>query len=189
MPRGEQQRPSRPRRHAWLALLAMSTAAPWAVPPLVAGTNVWTAAGPGGGLITTVLVDPVDSRIVYAGSTGGVFKSTMGGARWHAASRGMTVHPVQSLAIDPRNHQTVYAVAGNGWTAGSGIWMSRDGASTWETALFAENARADFGQETFGSVAVDPADPGAVYCAPSNRHLFVSRNDGRSWIPLIHIVV
>jgi photosystem II stability/assembly factor-like uncharacterized protein len=181
-----EQRPSSPWKHTRQAALAIATIATigvgafGAAPPLAAGTNFWTAVGPSGGLAFTVLVDPVDPRVVYAGTFGGVFKSTTGGASWQAASRGMTVHPVVALAIDPLHHRTVYAAAGVE-TAGSGVWVTRDGAATWETVLLVDNnSRSVTKKEFLTSLAVDPAHPGAVYAA-SNFHLFVSRDAGSTW--------
>jgi photosystem II stability/assembly factor-like uncharacterized protein len=162
--------------------VAILTVALGAVPPLAAGTDVWTAVGPNGGQAFTVLVDAASPQVVYAGTAGGVFKSTTGGAAWQAAGRGMTVDTVTALAIDPAHHETVFATAGNVWTAASGIWASRDGAATWETVLLVDNSQghAGRGNEYLSSLAVDPAHPGAVYAA-SNFHLFVSRDGGQTW--------
>jgi hypothetical protein len=120
-------RPSGQWKRALPAGIAISMAALAPVSPLAAGSNVWTAVGPSGGPVTALLVDPVDPQVVYAGTTGGVFKSSSAGASWQAASRGMKVHPVTALAIDPLSHRTLHAAAGDGFTAKSGVWASRNG--------------------------------------------------------------
>jgi hypothetical protein len=86
MPR-RRQRTSRSWRLALETALAISVAAFGPLPPLAAGANVWTVVGPNGGNVFTVVVDPVDPTIVYAGAYGGVFKSTSSGATWQAAGR------------------------------------------------------------------------------------------------------
>jgi uncharacterized repeat protein (TIGR01451 family) len=45
-----------------------------------AGINVWTSNGPEGGSINARVVDPATPTTLYAGTYGGVFKSTNGGA-------------------------------------------------------------------------------------------------------------
>ena len=45
-----------------------------------AGNNVWTSLGPEGGTIFVLVVDPTTPTTLYAGTSGGVFKSTNGGA-------------------------------------------------------------------------------------------------------------
>jgi photosystem II stability/assembly factor-like uncharacterized protein len=173
------QRTSRTCRFAFRAALATSVAAFGPLPPLAAGANVWTAVGPNGGSAFAVVVDPVDSTIVYAGVYGGVFKSTSSGATWQAAGRGLKAHPVLALAIDPGNHLLLYAAAGT--TPSSGVWASRDGAATWETVLLLDNNFKDNeSKEIVRSLAVDPAHPETVYAA-SNFHIYVSRDAGSTW--------
>src|SRR5258708_34976725 len=60
------------------------------IPPVPAGVNHWTAIGPDGANVVTLVVDPVVSAIAFAGTTGsGVFKTTDGGASWATANAGL----------------------------------------------------------------------------------------------------
>jgi photosystem II stability/assembly factor-like uncharacterized protein/tetratricopeptide (TPR) repeat protein len=90
--------------------------------------------------ISSLAIDPRDTRIIYAG-TGfrsnlnghGVYKSTDGGLSWKSINNGLPVddmplggYYVQSMAIDPNDSQTIYA-AGFG-----GLYKSTDGGQLWK---------------------------------------------------------
>jgi photosystem II stability/assembly factor-like uncharacterized protein len=74
--------------------------------------------------IRALLVDATvpASPIVYAagggtsGNPGGVFKSYDGGATWHSISVGLPADAALSLALDPANHNKLYA------GTSSGVW-------------------------------------------------------------------
>src|SRR5437870_7952575 len=90
-----------------------------------AGVNVWTSLGPEGGAVLALAIDPRSPSTLYAGTrSGGVFKSTNGGASWSAVNTGLlTILPdnsppgtvtvtVSALAIDPLLPSTEYAAVG-----------------------------------------------------------------------------
>ncbi len=94
----------------------------------------WTEAdaGLGGHSVTALAVDPLDPRLVYAGTGGeyvfdngdGVWKSTDGGASWARAGDALKGLSVNALALAP----------GTGvlWTANHGrVFRSGDGGVTW----------------------------------------------------------
>jgi len=43
--------------------------------------NQWTSLGPEGGDVSVLVIDPVNTDTLYAGTGGGVFKSTDGGTK------------------------------------------------------------------------------------------------------------
>jgi len=51
------------------------------IPNCLADTT-WQSMGPFGGNVFTLIIDPTNSRTLCAGTNGGVFKSTNGGASW-----------------------------------------------------------------------------------------------------------
>jgi len=53
------------------------------------GVNVWTSLGPEGGNIGALAIHPVTPQTLYAGTGGGVFKSTDGGGTWTAMNGGL----------------------------------------------------------------------------------------------------
>ena len=102
-----------------------------------AGINIWTSNGPGGGYIGALAIDPSTPGTLYAGTqgggmfrSGGVFKSTDGGATWSAANDGLPMNAqVQTLAIDPATPRTLYA-----GTADGSVFRSTNGGATWSAA-------------------------------------------------------
>jgi hypothetical protein len=82
--------------------------------------STWQVTGaPPGDVLHRLVVDPTDSRTLYAvtgpngveGSPGvhGVFKSRDGGVSWSRADRGLPPDMITSLLIEPNNPQIVYA--------------------------------------------------------------------------------
>src|SRR4029077_18075174 len=89
------------------------------------GGGSWTAANTGltDMFVTSLAIDPITTRILYAGTFGGVFKSVDGGANWIAAAPGPTSLSV--LVIDPATTATVYA-----GTAYGGAFKSGNGGGS-----------------------------------------------------------
>src|SRR5262245_18208580 len=79
--------------------------------------------GPEGGGIASIVVDPQDSKTVYAASYAGVFKSPDGGTTWSYS--GLMGSDVSTILVVPLSPATVYAGApGN-------IFKSLDAGATW----------------------------------------------------------
>lgn len=76
------------------------------------GTHQWTSHGLAGQAVSGLAIDPRNPATIYAGTYGGVFKSTDGGAHWQAMNTGLNNLFVRALAIDPLNPATVYAGVG-----------------------------------------------------------------------------
>src|SRR5439155_25242312 len=92
------------------------------IQPVPAGVNHWTAIGPDGAHVVTLLVDPVAPAIAFAGTTGsGVLKTTDGGASWATANAGLPTSNDLALVIDPATHSTLYA------GTDVGVFKSTDG--------------------------------------------------------------
>jgi len=84
----------------------------------------WTSSHSGlVGKVYTLLTDPYDGQLVYAGSNNGVFKSTNAGQTWSAT--GLTVQ-TRTLALDPEHTECLYA-----GTYGSGVYLSSDYGANW----------------------------------------------------------
>jgi uncharacterized protein (TIGR03437 family) len=66
---------------------------------------------------------------------------------------------VASLAIDPRDKNTVYAGAAEG-----GIWKSTDGGTTWTPLTDDQQSLA------IGSLAIDPANPDTIYAGTGEEN-------------------
>src|SRR5439155_26784295 len=92
-----------------------------------AGVDQWTSNGPYGGTVWAVAIDPVTPTRLYAGTPGGIFRSTDGGASWSGANSGLSTSPY-SIVIDPSAPATLYA---GGPAADGGVFKSTDGAASW----------------------------------------------------------
>jgi len=80
--------------------------------PAVAGVNYWSLIGPDGGMVSFLIAAPSNGKILYAGTSGGIFKSTDGGAHWLRASRGLP-GAVRQLTMDPTNPRVLYSATLN----------------------------------------------------------------------------
>lgn len=110
--------------------------------------------GPVGGSITSVLVDPVDQKMVYAGSFGGgVLKTIDGGNNWFKSGTGMPANAaIQSLGLIPSSRNIVFA-----GTHSDGLYRSVNYGETWT------KVGQLFGTNVVYSIASDPIRPSVVY--------------------------
>src|SRR5260370_4090936 len=85
-------------------------------------------------------------------SSGGVFKSTNGGASWTASNTGLPPNTgAWALAIDPVTPTTLYA------GTGSAVFKSADGGASWTTSSTALTNTNVMG------LAIDPTSPPTLY--------------------------
>src|SRR5579871_3356559 len=111
-----------------IGLLAVAAA-----PLLWAAPNRWTSIGPFGGNARTLAIDPQDPATIYAGTSGGVFKTTNSGASWTPANSGLPIgYGARALVIDPVNSATLYVGGACGAWGHCGIFKSIDGARSWQ---------------------------------------------------------
>jgi len=147
-----------------------------AVPAHAAGQH-WTALGPEGGEVDVVATDPTNGLVVYAGSLGGVRKSTDGGATWADASAGLEHRPgVWTISIDPSNPSRLLA---GGIYMEAGIHVSVDGGAHW---LPSNAGLPNGGEIDTYALERDPSAPQTVYLSSSDG-FFKSTNGGASWAP------
>jgi photosystem II stability/assembly factor-like uncharacterized protein len=134
----------------------------------------WTAVNCGLPLehnsIDSLVVDPRNTEIVYAGTFPGVFKSTDGGQSWMAANVGLRSR-VGALAIDPGDSGIVFAALG------FGLFKTTDGGMTWVATGFTADITA---------LAIDPRNTATLYASATDPGggLFKSLDGGESWTPL-----
>jgi len=108
--------------------------------------DTWTPLGPGniGGRTRVIRYHPaIHTTLFAAGVSGGIWKSEDEGGSWRPIGDGLANLAVNTLAIDPRQPAVMYAGTGEGYMReeirgtglplrGSGIFVTRDGGSTWE---------------------------------------------------------
>src|SRR2546428_513962 len=66
----------------------------------VGAIGEWTYKGPDGGLVNALIIDPLTPTTLYAGTDGGLYKSTNGGSNWSAPNSSLRGSFVSALTID-----------------------------------------------------------------------------------------
>lgn len=116
-------------------------------------------------------VAPSDSRILFAGTLQGVFRSTDAGVSWKLISPAGSreIHEVESLAVNPRDPNIVYAGT---WHL---PWKTSDGGENWENIK-----QGVIDDSDVFSIIVDPEWPNIVYASACSG-IYKSANGGRSF--------
>ena len=146
----------------------------------------------------SIVVDPVDTNIVYAGTGeanysgdcydgGGFFKSTDGGDTWNEIGAGTlpAYARCSDMVIDPLHTNVLYAAipAGVRSQDQEGIWKTTDGGATWTLILTGR----------MNDIVIDPQNPDILYTASSKiydgailpRYGMLKTTDaGATWTPL-----
>lgn len=138
--------------------------------------------------IATAIPSPVEFPLtLYAGTAGGVFKSTNGGVSWTAANTGIPNVEIYVVAIDPSNPDTVYAGTGFTPITCANLYKSTDGGARWTaTSLATAVGLVEIGQPScFAAVhalAIDPTNPLILYAGGGGLNgVFKSTNGGATW--------
>ncbi|HEV3089015.1 MAG TPA: hypothetical protein VGX96_17520 [Candidatus Elarobacter sp.] len=147
-----------------------------------------------GGRVTSVTGVADDPKLYYLGSAGGgVWKTVNGGATWTPVFDKQGVSSIGAVAIDPKNHNVVWAGTGetnprNDVSWGDGIYKSTDGGKTWaNVGLGATHAIA--------SIAIDPRDPnvvvagalGDVFADSPERGVYRTSDGGKTWTKTLFV--
>ena len=149
--------------------------------------------------IGRVVVDPRDSKVVYAAAEGplwgpggdrGLYKTTDGGKTWKAVLTISENTGVVDVAMDPANPDILYAAAYQrrrhvftliDGGPESAIYKSTDAGATWNKV---KNGLPSVDMGRIG-LAVSPADPNVVYAtveaADGKGGIFRSDDKGSNW--------
>jgi photosystem II stability/assembly factor-like uncharacterized protein len=169
----------------------------------VDGGASWTAADDSmiNLAITTMAINPIDTRVLYAG-TGegffwsgmvrglGIFKSVDAGESWHQLESTVKGVPegafrwVNDIVISPNNPDTLYAATR------TGVWRSIDAGESWDVAL--ANPLFIEGEQSSGGCYLGATelairgdrDPDVVFAAFGSIDadgLYRSEDGGDSW--------
>ncbi|HEV7429358.1 MAG TPA: hypothetical protein VGQ46_23640 [Thermoanaerobaculia bacterium] len=158
----------------------------------------WTFLGPGniGGRTRVLLIDPNDTSTMYAGAvSGGVWKTTNGGASWSPVGDVMANLAVNSLAFDPTNSRVIYAGTGEGYfreivrgtslpIRGNGIFVTIDAGATWQQLASTNNSDFDF----VNDLVVSTHDPHRLYAA-TRSGVWRSTDSGVTWSAVLPTTV
>ncbi|MBO6518037.1 MAG: hypothetical protein JJ975_15970, partial [Bacteroidia bacterium] len=140
------------------------------------------------------LVWPFSSSIIYAASySGGLFKTTDGGANWKAVPitlekqvlniKYTSVPPaigVVALVVHPTNSDILYVSTANGLEYGYGIFKSIDGGVTWEQQ-YQTSPTASNADDIFRKIVMVSGNSNHLYAITSGR-IFETTNAGANWV-------
>jgi hypothetical protein len=150
----------------------------------------WSWLGPGniGGRTRTLVIDPQQTTTMYTGGvSGGVWKTTDGGAAWRPTGDTLANIAINSLVMDPHNNNRLYAGTGEGYfretvrgtslpLRGGGIFVSTDAAESWSILESTRNSDFHFVNDLF----VSSVDSNRIYAA-TRTGVFRSSDAGQSW--------
>lgn len=146
--------------------------------------------GPGGmsGRVTSIDVVTSNPDIMYVGTaSGGLWKSTSGGIKWHPIFDDQPTASIGAVAIQQSNPSVIWVGTGEGnprnsLNGGFGVYKSLDGGKSWKS-MGLEKTRH------IHRVIIDPTNPDVVYVgaigSPWGEHpergLFKTTDGGKTW--------
>lgn len=148
------------------------------------GRYGWVERGPSniGGRTRSLVIDPANANVMFAGAVGGgIWRTSNGGTSWTPIDDRLGNLAVCSLALVPGTPNVLYAGTGEGFyngdaILGAGIWKSVDGGTTFQRLA----ATASWGY--VNRIAVSPTNPNVVLAAtrsPGGIHR--STDGGLTW--------
>jgi photosystem II stability/assembly factor-like uncharacterized protein len=130
-------------------------------------TSSWN---PGVGRVTGISIDKTNNdHIIISANTGGIWKTTDGGATWAALNDNFSNMTFYSATIDPSNSSVYYAGANSGM-----IFSSSDSGATW-------NLLSDLGGSSVNKVLVHPTNSNTMFATSSGTGIFKSSDGGATW--------
>lgn len=124
-------------------------------------------------LVNQIVINPKDSRIVYAATRPqGVLRSMDQGMNWRPARKGLMTTSVYHIVIHPTNPKILFL-----GTFGGGVYKSENGGEDW----FEVNH--GLGNTNIHALVINPLQPDQVIVSTSTGELFKSDNSGKSWAP------
>lgn len=130
----------------------------------------------GGVDVLSLAVNPQNGNEIYIGSkSSGIFKSSDGGEIWKQLSVSqLTPTKSYSLALDPENPATIYAVAAVGKRGM--IIKSTDAGENWKD-VYSEPSDGS----VVLSIAVNPQKPSHIFAGTDQGQIIFSEDSGETW--------
>ncbi len=136
--------------------------------------NDYQGWNPGIGRVTGFAVDPVDTdHIVIGAQTGGVWKTTDGGANWTPLTDYFSNMTVYSIAMDPADSDTYFFGSSSGR-----VYKSTDAGGTW-------NQIGSAGSSFVNKILIHPSDSDIMFASSQNAGIYRSTNGGDTWTDVI----
>lgn len=141
-----------------------------------------------------VVIDPVDSKIVYAalwesregawenarfdGTNGGIYKSTDAGKTWRKLTNGLPANAAQAaIAVAPSNPKRLFAAVRT--PAETNLYRSDDAGENWMIATTDKRSANRIAGGDLGDLQFDPKNADVVYAA--SIVTWKSVDAGKTW--------
>jgi photosystem II stability/assembly factor-like uncharacterized protein len=136
--------------------------------------------------VRAIAVHPADTKVVYAGTSLGPYRSTDGGDTWRSLPWPGPEHEVWSLLFHPRIPDVMYA-----GTAPIAVFRSRNAGETWtRLAGLRPPGRVAMGFPCrVTRLAADPSAPDELYAGLEVDGVMRSLDGGESWDDVSHDLV
>ena len=142
----------------------------------------------------SLAVHPSNSAIIYVGTaSGGLWKSTNGGATWTPIMDREGAYSIGWVTLDPSNPNVVWAGTGErnsqrSVAYGDGVYKSDDGGRSWKNVGLKNS-------EHIGRIVVHPknsdivyvAAQGPLWAAGGDRGLYKTTDGGKTWEQVLKI--
>lgn len=137
----------------------------------------------GMGRVNAIAFHPSNASVMYVGSpSGGIWKTTDGGASWASLSSNMPTLGVSAILVHPSNPDILYIGSGDrdaDDAPGMGVFKSTDGGITWGAINTVTNS-GNLSNATVGALAMSPTNSNVIVAATSNG-LFLTTDGGATW--------
>lgn len=162
-----------------------------------AAAQPWEPQGPYGiGRISDVVVHPANDQIAYVGAaSGGLYKTTNGGASFTLLSNAMKSQSIGAIAVDKTNPEIVWLgggeIMGGGGSMtypGAGLFKSTDGGVTW--AVMGLDSTYHIGRiatHPTNSNIVLVAVMGKLYGKGPTRGVYRTTDGGSTWERVLYM--
>lgn len=122
--------------------------------------------------VNTLVVDPADSNIVYAGTTNGLFKSMNRADSWMRIGQSLPDQFISSLVVHPAQHAVLY-IGGR-----AGVQKSMDGGRTWQAM------NAGLATLNIRTLVMSQREPQLLYAGTNGSGLYRSTDGAATWTRL-----
>jgi hypothetical protein len=154
------------------------------------GNDSVPTGGGGDGRVNRIRFYPGNSNIMYACTpTGGLWKSTNGGATWTTNTDQLAELGTSDVAIDPKNPNIMYLATGDcDWPGADfhsistiGVLKSTDGGGTWNpTGLTYPQATTGPIFGLVNELAINPTNTN-ILVAATTAGMYYTSNSGTTW--------
>ena len=117
-------------------------------------------------------VDPVNTDVVYAGSTKGLFQTKNRGAVWERIGLALQDPYISSIVLHPTDRNVLY-IGGPG-----GVWKSTDSGRTFQAM---NNGLSTLNIRT---LAMSPRNQQELFTGTNGSGLYHSTDGGEHWMPM-----